>query len=146
MIVTVRALTVLFTCAFVVACSGQASPRLAEADKYLSSHNNVSYEVRAALEKGQVIKGMSLQEASIAGGPYISAIDRDRAVWPNENADPWQILEAQQLHPDNSKINLLSQNVTQFNTQQRVQFTAVFARGRVVRIERGWDFLPPKRP
>lgn len=89
---------------------------------------------------------MSLQEASIAGGPYISAIDRDRAVWANEDTDPWQILDAQQLHPDNSKINLLFQNETQFNTQQSVQFTAVFVRGHVVGIERGWKFFTPKRP
>jgi len=146
MIVTVRSLAILLACAFAAACSGPVSPRIAEANKYLSSHNDVSYEVRAALERGQIIIGMSLQEASIAGGPYISAIDRDRAVWPNEDTDPWQILEAQQLHPDNSKINLLFQNETQFNTQQRIQFTAVFARGHVVRIERGWNFLTPKRP
>ncbi len=120
--------------------ASQEQQRIAAANEYLSSRNDISSELREAIQKGQVRIGMSPEEASVAGGSNIFSIDRDRAVWPKEETDPWQILAAQTLHPDDSKISLNFQNKTQFGTADRVQFSVVFVHGRAVSIERGWRF------
>jgi len=81
---------------------------------------------------------MCVEEASAAGGAYLFEIDRDRAVWPSENADPDRILAAQELHPDNSKIKLHFENRSQFGSADKTRFTVEFVRGRAVSIKRGW--------
>lgn len=130
----IRTLLVVLTCAFAVGCSDGGAAAS-------SSPPPTPAAFQAAIQKGVVLKGMSLEEASAAGGPHVSAIQRDRTVWPKEDTDPWQILAAQRLHPDNSKIRLLFQNRTQFGTPERVQFTVEFVHGRAVSIERGWHFF-----
>jgi len=130
----IRALLVVVACAFFVACSGSTAAANNSASSTLPTF-------QAAIQKGLVVKGMSLEEASAAGGPHVFAIQRDRKVWPSEDTDPWQILAAQRQHPDNSKIRLLFQNKTQFSTSERVQFTVEFVRGRAVSIKRGWQFF-----
>lgn len=142
-IVVTRALPII-ACVFVAVCSAsQEQQRIVVANEYLSSRNDLSSEFREAIHRGQVLIGMSLEEASAAGGSNIFSIDRDRAVWTKEETDPWQIIAAQRLHPDDSKISLHFQNVTQFGTADRIQFSVVFARGRAVSIERGWRFQTP---
>jgi hypothetical protein len=131
----------IIVCLLVGACSASAEQqRIAATNEYVSSHNDITSEFRQAIQRGQVVIGMSPEEASTAGGQNIFSIDRDRAVWPSEDTDPWQILAEQRLHPDNSKISLLFQNKTQFGTADRVQFSALFEHGRVASIERGWHF------
>ena len=138
----VRALLIASACVLALACSNPDQQHRAAANEYLSSRNDISTEFRTAIENSQVLIGMSPEEASIAGGANIFDIDRDRTVWPKEETDPWRILAAQRLHPDDSKIKLHFENKTQFGTSEKVRFTAIFVRGRVASIERGWHLGP----
>lgn len=128
----IRIMKIVLASALAVACSSGAAAA--------KNATGASSRFQAVIQKGLVVKGMSLEEASAAGGMYLFDIQGDRAVWPDDT-DPWQILAAQRLHPDNSKIRLLFENKTQYSTPGRVQFTVEFVHGRVVGIERGWHFL-----
>ena len=143
--IAVRSL-VLFACVLLTGCSYyEEQQHLAAANEYLSSRNDISPEFREAIKKGLVVVGMAPDEASVAGGANVFEIDRDRKVWPKEETDPWRILRAQRLHPDDSKINLHFQNRTQYGTSDRVQFTVSFVHGRAVTIQRGWHFDTPQQ-
>lgn len=85
---------------------------------------------------GVVVLGMCPDEAIAAAGspgPYV--VRRDPAKWPAGTFPP-TIVAAQCEHPDDSVIELLFRNSSQFGTDEPVVFRVKFERGRAVSIDR----------
>lgn len=83
----------------------------------------------------QVNIGMDPHMARLAGGACSFDIVADPAVWPL-NADPFNVMDAQSLRPDASKISLIFSNTTQYPNEGNVHFRAVFVQGRVAIVEK----------
>ncbi len=113
-----------------------AEKRALEAKQYLATRPDLQGDFRSAIERGQVMIGMAPDEAAAAGGGSFCEVQQDPKVWPQSGTDPWRVLAAQRLNPDDSKITLTFRNTTQFGTNTPVPFSVVFVRGRVARIER----------
>jgi hypothetical protein len=110
--------------------------RALAAKEYLATRPDLQGDFRSAIERGQIRIGMAPDEAAAAGGGAFSEVQQDLKVWPQSGTDPWRVLAAQRLHPDDSKITLTFRNTTQFETKTPVPFSVVFVRGRAARIER----------
>jgi hypothetical protein len=113
-----------------------AEERAHAAKQYLATRPDLQSDFRSAIERGQVMLGMAPDEAAAAGGGCFSEVQQDPKVWPQSGTDPWRVLAAQRLHPDDSKITLSFRNTTQFGTNTPVPFSVVFVRGRAARVER----------
>lgn len=81
----------------------------------------------------QVVEGMDPYEAYLAWGQFTYKIKADRAIWP-AGTDPFKVMSAQTLHPDDSKISMFFQNDTQFPEEGLRRFRVDFIKGRVVSI------------
>lgn len=95
----------------------------------------VQKELQEKALNQQVAVGMDPYIARIAGGSCSYRVIADPSVWPI-NADPLEIMNAQALRPDASRIWLYFENSTQFQTEYKVQFVAYIEKGRVIDISR----------
>lgn len=100
-----------------IGCDANTRSAVDYAEYYLAD-TKTSEEIKDAIRKGVVIKGMCPFQAFAAAGlpgPYMVRADRD--VW-DHNVLPPVIISAQCEHPDNSVIELMFRNKTQFNTKK----------------------------
>ncbi len=107
----------------------QAKANIERNGKYISLANQES------ILKQVVTLGMSLYEAGLASGAYAFEVEADTAVWP-PNADPYIVISEQLIHPDNSKLWLTFESATQVPELGMRRFTAIFEKGRVVKIDK----------
>jgi hypothetical protein len=125
-------LVLLFHLAFSVA-SAETQEQLAE--RYLNDPGS-STEVKEGIRKGVVVIGMCPFHAFAAAGfpgPYM--VKRDKEKWES-SVPPPIIISAQCNNPDNSVIELMFNNKTQFDTDEPVVFRVRFEKGKVVLIDR----------
>jgi hypothetical protein len=94
----------------------------------------MSDEAKRDILAQEVTTGIPPYEAYLAAGAFSFQVDADPAVWP-KNADPYSVIQAQSLHPDNSRITLIFENATQFPDRGVTRFKVFFAQGRATRIE-----------
>jgi len=131
---------VLFMCAPLLRADD-----LSDLRTQLLADTNTSPEIKAAIEKRLVITGMCPQEAFAAAGypgPYM--VQADKTKW-KDNIPPPVIIEAQCKNPDDSVIELMFQNSTQFATNKPVIFRVRFEKGRAVIIDqKGFSTLTDK--
>ncbi len=92
--------------------------------------------IKQAIKEGVVINGMCPFQAFAAAGfpgPYV--VKRDKEKWSMDVAPP-DIVNAQCEDPDNSVIELIFTNQTQFKTSAPVKFRVRFVKGKAVLIDR----------
>jgi len=82
--------------------------------------------------------GMTPFEAKLAGGAFAFKVVADAARWPT-NSDPYKVMWAQSLLPDNSEIWMTFKNSTQFPDEPECMFRVHFRRGKVIEIEKVRD-------
>jgi len=82
----------------------------------------------------KITLGMPPYEASLAAGAYVFQVIADPAKWP-KNADPYNVIQAQTLHPDDSQIWLTFKTATQFPDKGMTQFKVFFRGGKALKIE-----------
>lgn len=114
-----------------------ASAQSAEAfrDKVLSDPRTTA-AVKEAIHKHLVVLGMCPLEAFAAAGlpgPY--HVRRDAKKW-DQNVPPPRIVIAQCESPDESVVELLFENQTQFGSPEPVVFRVRFVHGKAVLIDR----------
>ncbi len=83
----------------------------------------------------QVVEGMIPYEAYLAGGQFSYKIQADRTLWP-AGTDPFKVMGAQTLHPDESKISMFFQNDSQFPEEGLQSFRVDFIKGRAVSVSK----------
>src|SRR6266404_2839884 len=111
----------------------------------LLADTNTTPEIKAAIEKRLVITGMCPQEAFAAAGyPGMYMVQADKAKW-KDSVPPPVIIDAQCKNPDNSVIELMFKNSTQFATNKPVVFRVRFEKGQAVIIDqKGFSTIPDK--
>jgi hypothetical protein len=90
---------------------------------------------KEAITKGIVEIGMNIDQAILAGGDYSFIVSADEKVWGKES-NPYRVIDAQFLNPDDSDIKLIFYNNTQFGENEPVSFRVQIMRGKVVSIKR----------
>lgn len=81
----------------------------------------------------QVVLGMAPYEAHLAAGAFIFKVQAG-SKWPN-GADPYNVMWAQSLHPDDSKIWMTFETNTQWPDKGLTRFRVFFEHGKAVEIE-----------
>jgi hypothetical protein len=130
----IRILSILFLSAFAILATGHAQS-IAEVRKQVLADSAVSADIKNAIARGVVIKGMCPQEAFAAAGfpgPYM--VIADKSKWPPHTPPP-VIVNAQCKNPDNSIIELKFRNSMQFGGKDPVVFRVRFEKGRAVLID-----------
>ena len=82
----------------------------------------------------RVTLGMPPYEASLAAGAYIFRVIADPAKWP-KNVDPYKVIQAQTLHPDDSQIWMTFETATQFPEKGMTRFQVFFRGGKALEIK-----------
>ena len=130
-----------FACSTTSLNVGQTSRRPVEPevqvlyDHYLAAPNTPE-TLKAAIRRGEVVEGMCPLEAFAAAGlpgPYM--VKRDRARWTSDVSPP-AVIEAQCSHPDESVIELMFRNKTQFPGSGAQTFRVRFVKGKVTLVDR----------
>jgi hypothetical protein len=114
--------------------SAETKEQLAE--RYLNDLDTPA-EIKEAIRSGVVVKGMCPFQAFAAAGlpgPYMVMSDKEK--WKS-NVPPPRIISAQCKNPDNSVIELMFKNRTQFGTDEPVVFRVRFKKGIAVLIDQG---------
>jgi hypothetical protein len=91
--------------------------------------------MKDAIRRGVVVVGMCpLQAFAAAGlpGPYM--VRKDQSRWGSDVPPP-VVIEAQCSTPDESVIELMFSNRTQFSSQEDRTFRVRFVRGKAVLID-----------
>lgn len=83
--------------------------------------------------EGIIVEGMTPYEAYLAGGQFAYQVSADKEVWP-AGSDPMRVMWMQTHRPDNSKIKMMFNNCTQFNSNEPVAFKVIIEQGLVVQI------------
>lgn len=81
----------------------------------------------------EITLGMNPYEAHLAGGAYAFRVIADPKHW-KEDADPYNVIQAQTLNPDDSQIWMTFQNETQYPNEGLQAFQVTFQQGKVVEI------------
>ncbi len=103
-------------------------------NKYRNDPNTPA-EIKQAINAGVVIKGMCPFLAFAAAGlpgPYM--VKKDKEKW-GDHVPPPNIISAQCEAPDNSVIELIFRNKTQFMTDEPINFRVRFVKGKADLID-----------
>lgn len=84
---------------------------------------------------GQVTLGMTPYDAHLAAGAFSFKVIADTAKW-KQNADPYKVMWAQSVSPDESQIWMTFSNDTQYPGEGVYSFRVTFRDGKAVEIER----------
>lgn len=93
---------------------------------------------RDLILKGRIELGMTPFEARLAGGAFAYEVIADPSRWP-PNTDPFKVMWAQSVSPDNSEIWMTFKNSTQFPGGAECLFRVHFQRGNAVDLEKVED-------
>ena len=96
--------------------------------------DKIPLEVQRSILSQRVSIGMPPYEAYLAAGQCTFKVIADPLRWP-QSADPFKVIQAQTLHPDNSQIWMVFENETQFPENGKVRFKVYVSRGKVISIE-----------
>lgn len=104
--------------------------------KTLAEHPDwVAAKYKDSVLAGRVELGMTPYEAKLAGGAFFFNVSADKERW-GRGADPYDVMWAQTLRPDNSEITMTFKTSTQFLTTEETIFRVFFDKGRAVKIEK----------
>lgn len=96
--------------------------------------DRIPEQTQKAILEQRVALGMSPYEAKLAGGAFQYRVEMDAKYWPAKS-DPLQVMWAQSVRPDDSKIWMTFETGTQFPEQGRTKFTVYFEKGKAVQID-----------
>jgi hypothetical protein len=97
--------------------------------------NQIPIEAQKSILQQKITVGMSPYEARLAGGAFSYKVEADPKNWP-KNTDPRKVMWKQSTNPDDSKIWMTFQNVTQFPGEGKKRFTVFFIHGKAVEINK----------
>lgn len=97
--------------------------------------DKIPLEIQEKILANQVVLGMAPYDAYLAAGAFAFKVIADPAKWKS-NADPYQVMWAQSLQPDDSQIWMTFRNDTQYAGEGAVSFRVFCRGGRVLEIEK----------
>ena len=83
----------------------------------------------------QVVLGMTPYDAYLAAGAFAFKVIADPTKW-EKNADPYKVMWAQSVSPDQSQIWMTFENDTQYPAEGKKLFRAFFQNGKALEIEK----------
>lgn len=83
----------------------------------------------------QIVLGMTPYDAYLAAGAFAFKVIADPAKW-KENADPYKVMWAQSVSPDESQIWMTFENDTQYPAEGKQFFRVFFRGGKALEIEK----------
>lgn len=96
--------------------------------------DKISAVMQEKILEGQVVLGMAPYEAHLAAGAFVFKVQADQKKWP-PHSDPYSVMWAQSLHPDNSKIWMTFETKTQWPEKGLARVRVFFEKGRAMEIE-----------
>ena len=115
--------------------------RTKEALRVFAEQPNVfAPEIREAILASRVIKGMTPYDVHLAVGAFCFRVMADPKVWAGD-ANPWDVMWAQTLHPDQSEILLLFDSASQQPDLGQRRFQVFIRSGKAQSI----DVIPEKQ-
>jgi hypothetical protein len=115
----------------------QISPedkRRNEAIQVFKEHPGViAPEIQTKILAQQVVLGMAPYDAHLAAGAFVFKVIADASRWKG-NVNPYKVMWAQSLHPDNSEIWMTFANETQYPGEGVRKFKVCFNGGKVLTI------------
>lgn len=125
-----RFLFLLTTGLLIITNESIAAPseqRRAEALKVFKEYpDKISPEIQEKILAQQVVLGMTPYDAYLAAGAHYYKVSADPEKW-KRNADPYKVMWAQSVAPDNSEIWMTFETDTQYPGQGRKRFEVRFA-------------------
>ena len=90
-------------------------------------------EIQAKILAQRVVLGMTPYEAHLAAGAFAFKVIADASRWKG-NANPYKVMWAQSLHPDNSEIWMTFATDTQYTGEGMKKFKVYFKGGKALTI------------
>lgn len=97
--------------------------------------DRISPQIQADILAQIVTLGMSPYEARLAGGAFAFKVVADPKKWA-KNSDPYAVMWAQSLSPDDSEIWMTFETATQYKGCGVKRFQVYFSKGVAVGIEK----------
>ncbi len=108
--------------------------RRLEAQKVFKEHpDKFSPEIQEKILAQQVVLGMAPYDAYLAAGAFHFKVIADPTKWKG-NPDPYQVMWAQSLEPDNSEIWMTFETQTQCPGEGKRRFQVYFKGGKALEI------------
>lgn len=95
--------------------------------------DKISPVIQEKILANQIILGMTPYDCYLAGGAFMFKVSADTAKW-GKNADPYDVMWAQSVTPDDSEIWMTFETETQYPGEGRKQFQVHFQKGKAVEI------------
>lgn len=95
----------------------------------------IAPEIQEKILAQQVVLGMAPYEAYLAAGAFAFKVMADPSKW-KPGTDPYRVMWAQSLHPDDSQILMTFKNDTQYPGEGEISFRVHFRGGRALEIEK----------
>ncbi len=95
----------------------------------------ITPEIQEKILAQQVVLGMAPYEAYLTAGAFAFKVTADSSKWKPET-DPYKVMWAQSLHPDDSQIWMTFENDTQYLGEGKQTFRVYFRGGKALEIEK----------
>ncbi len=95
--------------------------------------DKISPTIQERILAQQVVLGMTPYDSSLAAGAFYYSVKPDLTKW-SAKTDPRQVMWAQSVAPDDSKIQMRFQTETQYPGEGLVAFLVDFEKGVAVKI------------
>lgn len=97
--------------------------------------DKISPAIQEKILAEQVVLGMTPYDAYLAAGAFAFKVIADKTKW-EKNADPYKVMWAQSIKPDDSQIWMTFENDTQYPEDGKRSFRVFFKHGKAVEIEK----------
>lgn len=129
----------IFYLIFFSACISSDQRQIKIASEYLEQNPTLNNEIKHALIKGKIIRGMSVREALIAGG-VISSDFNNISVWSHTGLILRPLKQSHKLKEMKTFVFLIT-NRTQFESFTLTSFSVFFRDEKVTIIEEGYSIF-----
>jgi hypothetical protein len=105
------------------------------AEVFKNFPGKIALEMQQRILAQQVVLGMAPYEAYLAAGKFTFKVVADPARWEVDE-EPFRVMWAQSLHPDDSRIWMTFSTRTQYPEDGLHKFCVLFEKGRAAGIQK----------
>lgn len=113
--------------------SAQESRRQEALQVFKEYPDKISPEIQQKILVGQIILGMTPYDCYLAAGAFVFKVIADPSKWKS-NADPYRVMWAQSVEPDDSQIWMTFETDTQYPGKGMKKFRVFFQKGKAIEI------------
>ena len=97
--------------------------------------DKISAAIQEKILAEQIVLGMTPYDAYLAAGAFAFKVIADSAKW-EKNTDPYKVMWAQSISPDDSQVWMTFENDTQYPAEGKQSFRVFFKNGKAVEISK----------